>query len=1017
MELEHPYTVKIPLTRGRLVSSDEYVFGIKWNEYKELAQVRGEYHFEFRENEYQCSIIDLTKKRVKLRIEELQEKLVENGTIKVDMSNIIKREKRGLCLLKEEENLSERLLLFGNSDITGGLLTECKFENENLNSEQKQAIKYAVGVRDLYLIWGPPGTGKTTIVPEIVSNYIKLHPEDTQKILVCSYMNKAVDNVVKKLFDNGFSIVRFGDSSLTGTYKDVLFDVLFKKKQKEIEKSFKEKIERLQQKKKEIEEKLKSNSKEAEKVENNKEIINSDISALNSDISRIREQITNKEHSLVKARLEKKIATIDKELLDCREDLRKPQLKEKEIEEETKKLEINVSKLKGDKSDICGLLDTRIRKESDTINIIRIIEYHIEFSVGIKREIEALNAEIPRIRKLIVEKERTFVTVHLETEIDRIEGELINHRTKLKELPIIKGEIDNGIERIKREIQESNRDISLISEQLDNLKRNETDLTNIVFIINYYLDCAKRNKFTSFWKKKDFKRQNTLYEEYKQAILNLKLVKRNRNELELILQEKSNERKKEQESRIKIRNELNLRKREINEKEKELARKKGVLKGIEENYLSLLENIQKEEMKLDVFKKDRELLARGDLEYDRDALKRKNSDLQELYDELQMKKEGLKTTWKKFVRGRQKLLYEQYKPMVGDLHLARRNRDELEKILQEKMEEQKKERGGITKLQSDLNARECTLSEKEKDLTSKKEELKAIGKSYSSLAEQIKRGEEEYSGLKRDINSLAHDKLKYDSEALKRENTDLYELYRKLSDKQRVKEQKTTELGKIGQKHSLLGSIIEQLKISVKVLIEEIMAVKEEIEKKKEEKKEEAKLAILNEKRIIATTNLRASDRLFENLRFDLVIMDEAGAIDLPGAVIPILKGNKIILLGDPCQLPPILSEKIQEIGQFLANNPGLKASIFEKLYKSNYKYNQAIMLKSQYRMRKEIADFVSSSFYTGLLNTPVEMNNEVRLRACQDVIISNRYPMICFQRRFWTDYNRSHSAYSIGGS
>jgi superfamily I DNA and/or RNA helicase len=118
-----------------------------------------------------------------------------------------------------------------------------------LNSEQKQAIEYAVGVRDVYLIWGPPGTGKTTIVPEIVSNYIRLHLEGNQKILVCSYTNTAVDNVVKKLFDDERfrnSIVRFGDSTLTKEYKEVRFDEQLKKKRKGIEKGILERIQQLQ---------------------------------------------------------------------------------------------------------------------------------------------------------------------------------------------------------------------------------------------------------------------------------------------------------------------------------------------------------------------------------------------------------------------------------------------------------------------------------------------------------------------------------------------------------------------------------------------------------------------------------------------------------------------------------------------------------------------------------------------------------------------------------------------------
>ena len=73
-------------------------------------------------------------------------------------------------------------------------------------------------------------------------------------------------------------------------------------------------------------------------------------------------------------------------------------------------------------------------------------------------------------------------------------------------------------------------------------------------------------------------------------------------------------------------------------------------------------------------------------------------------------------------------------------------------------------------------------------------------------------------------------------------------------------------------------------------------------------------------------------------------------------------------------------------------------------------------MLKSQYRMRRELADFVSSTFYGGQLNTPAEIEIEENLCACEnDSIISNQYPLVCFPRRFWTGQDSNYSAYSTG--
>ena len=174
LQLDHPFTTDIHIADGRRASSEEFVFEITPSRYRKLEQIRGDYNFKLSDQEYPCDIINLTRTQVRLRIEGLNARQIRNGTINVDTSNIIKREKEGLRRLAGENFVGRRRLLFGNQEILGGVRHDCIFE-EDLNEEQKCAVEYAVGVQDVYLIWGPPGTGKTTIVPEIVRNYIRLH--------------------------------------------------------------------------------------------------------------------------------------------------------------------------------------------------------------------------------------------------------------------------------------------------------------------------------------------------------------------------------------------------------------------------------------------------------------------------------------------------------------------------------------------------------------------------------------------------------------------------------------------------------------------------------------------------------------------------------------------------------------------------------------------------------------------------------------------------------------------------
>eukprot|EP00111_Clytia_hemisphaerica_P020158 TCONS_00059404-protein len=80
--------------------------------------------------------------------------------------------------------------------------------NQNLDQSQKDAVYFAVSTSlPLSVIHGPPGTGKTTTVVEIIQQLIqKFH----KKILVCAPSNIAVDNLVERLAKLKTKVVRLG---------------------------------------------------------------------------------------------------------------------------------------------------------------------------------------------------------------------------------------------------------------------------------------------------------------------------------------------------------------------------------------------------------------------------------------------------------------------------------------------------------------------------------------------------------------------------------------------------------------------------------------------------------------------------------------------------------------------------------------------------------------------------------------------------------------------------------------
>ena len=103
-----------------------------------------------------------------------------------------------------------------------------------LNETQLQAISFALRAEQLALIHGPPGTGKTTTMAELIVQLAILHPN--ARILVCGASNLAVDNLLERvvttpaykeaLAEAGCGVTRIGHparvlSSLTGATLDV----------------------------------------------------------------------------------------------------------------------------------------------------------------------------------------------------------------------------------------------------------------------------------------------------------------------------------------------------------------------------------------------------------------------------------------------------------------------------------------------------------------------------------------------------------------------------------------------------------------------------------------------------------------------------------------------------------------------------------------------------------------------------------------------------------------------------
>lgn len=90
-----------------------------------------------------------------------------------------------------------------------------------LNETQERAVNEVLRAKDVLVVHGPPGTGKTTTLVESI--FETLHREN--QVLVCAQSNMAVDWISEKLVDRGVSVLRIGnpkrvtDKMLSFTYE------------------------------------------------------------------------------------------------------------------------------------------------------------------------------------------------------------------------------------------------------------------------------------------------------------------------------------------------------------------------------------------------------------------------------------------------------------------------------------------------------------------------------------------------------------------------------------------------------------------------------------------------------------------------------------------------------------------------------------------------------------------------------------------------------------------------------
>ena len=123
-------------------------------------------------------------------------------------------------------------------------------------------------------------------------------------------------------------------------------------------------------------------------------------------------------------------------------------------------------------------------------------------------------------------------------------------------------------------------------------------------------------------------------------------------------------------------------------------------------------------------------------------------------------------------------------------------------------------------------------------------------------------------------------------------------------------------------------------------------------------------------------------------VRFDTVIIDEAGKANLAETIVPMQLGNRYILVGDHKQLPPFIDrQELQDYANYGIGQKGkdqsdeeydvneivnaLSNSLFADFYDHPcFPPENKVTLNYQFRMNPEIGQYISDLFYEGVLQS-----------------------------------------------
>lgn len=157
-------------------------------------------------------VCDRDSTTIQVALPQSPESEADRPQFRLDLSSDeVSRQRQRAALERAEVAAGDRL-----AQLRGVLLAEkparfapeqsLELLNPNLNETQLRAVQFALSAHDVAVLHGPPGTGKTTTVVELIRQAVRRG----EKVLACAPSNLGVDNIFERLLAAGEKAVRLG---------------------------------------------------------------------------------------------------------------------------------------------------------------------------------------------------------------------------------------------------------------------------------------------------------------------------------------------------------------------------------------------------------------------------------------------------------------------------------------------------------------------------------------------------------------------------------------------------------------------------------------------------------------------------------------------------------------------------------------------------------------------------------------------------------------------------------------